>query len=267
MKKIKIVFIVLVYKNVDDIRNFLQNFYISESKIIIIDSFYNHFTSIEIEKLSKEFDADYIGIENKGYGYGNNVGVKYALENYVFDYLVISNPDIFIQKFDVNLLNNGMDSIYAPAIITKTGKAQNPYAHSYFFVFDFLSYISYKFNISFLTFIVIGANKIYREIRLLLFKWTKRTKNKIYAPHGAFIIFGRNALLKLVPLFNEKMFLYCEENHLAQLARQQQIEIFYMPCIKILHYEDGSGKMSKKISYKIKKDSYLEYIRHWYEWK
>jgi GT2 family glycosyltransferase len=257
----------LTYKNVDDIRNFLQNFHVPESKIVVVNSFYNNNTNAEVEKLSEEFDADYICVENKGYGYGNNVGIKHALENYLFDYLIISNPDVFIQKFDVNLLNNDIDSIYAPAITTKTGKAQNPYMYRYFLIFEALRYISYKFNISLPAFMAIGANKIYREIWLLFFKLTKRTKGKIYASHGAFIIFGKNALLKLVPLFNEKMFLYGEENHLAQLAKQRQVEIFYMPDIKILHFKDGSGKIPNKILYKIGKNSYKEYAKYWYNWK
>ena len=36
--------------------------------------------------------------ENGGYGSGNNYGIKYLVENYNSDYILISNPDVIVEE-------------------------------------------------------------------------------------------------------------------------------------------------------------------------
>ena len=52
-------------------------------------------------------------IENKGYAYGNNVGMKYAVKKYAnLETLIISNPDIHISESDVERILVPLKSEY-----------------------------------------------------------------------------------------------------------------------------------------------------------
>ena len=81
MRKIdvEIVFVVLVYRNIDDLQNFIIN---TKSKvkcnykIIVIDAKYSDEVSKDIENICFQNKLVYIQIDNKGYGYGNNVGIR-----------------------------------------------------------------------------------------------------------------------------------------------------------------------------------------------
>ena len=99
MRKIdvEIVFVVLVYRNIDDLQNFIIN---TKSKvkcnykIIVIDAKYSDEVSKDIENICFQNKLVYIQIDNKGYGYGNNVGIEYANNMYEYKYIIICNPDV-----------------------------------------------------------------------------------------------------------------------------------------------------------------------------
>lgn len=50
-----------------------------------------------------------MNVENKGYSYGNNRGIEYCHNNYEYDYIIISNPDIIIKKFDFKVKKTNGD--------------------------------------------------------------------------------------------------------------------------------------------------------------
>ena len=60
------------------------------------------------------------------------------------------------------------------------------------------------------------------------------------------------------------MFLFVEEEHLAQLAIKNNLSIIYQPQILVLHKEDGSTS-SLGDNFRFVKDSYLEYYKTWYK--
>lgn len=259
------VFIVLTYKNTRDIETYLENFNVENSKIIIVNSFYDAFTAAAIKETALRYHCDFIDVENKGYGYGNNIGIRHAIDNYSFDYLIISNPDIEIKKFNLSFLNNNVDSIFAPKIITKDGRRQNPFYYNNLFIITALEYIFVKSNADVLLLIPYAINKVYREARLMLHKIFKLSKERIYASHGSFLIIGKNALMRMFPIYNENMFLYIEEKHLAKLARSKGIVSYYVPNIEVLHKEDGSSdEISNANLRKIGNDSYREYFKYWH---
>ena len=127
MRKIdvEIVFVVLVYRNIDDLQNFIIN---TKSKvkcnykIIVIDAKYSDEVSKDIENICFQNKLVYIRIDNKGYGYGNNVGIEYANNMYEYKYIIICNPDVeFISTLRIeNLCDSEM--IIAPQIIANNNK-------------------------------------------------------------------------------------------------------------------------------------------------
>lgn len=255
-----LVFIVLVYRNTSDLSDFFKSNTLSDAKTIVVNSYYDEETELEFKRLAHEHCADFISVPNKGYGAGNNAGIAYAIENYSFKYLIVSNADITIEKFNRNIFEGFKDTIFAPKILTISGKNQNP---------------SSPFRPSKLREGIV--NKIYsgnhRHLIVLFYVWSRLSKiiyylisplrKKIEAPHGAFFIMPYSVVSRLMPIFNEKMFLFFEENHLGKLARKNNISIRYTPEIVIRHKEDGSINYLSTSIFPLMRQSYMEYYSYW----
>lgn len=91
-----IALIVLNYNDYDTTFHFVEGIrgYSNIQKIIVVD---NHSSDDSYERLSC-LASDKIDViqtsENKGYAAGNNIGIRYALEHYHPEYIIISNPDV-----------------------------------------------------------------------------------------------------------------------------------------------------------------------------
>ena len=119
LTKFDFVYVVLTYRNTKDLSSFFINNTITDSKVIVVNSFYDKSTEVEFQRISNKNLADFINVENLGYGNGNNKGVEFAINNYEFKFLIISNPDVAIIKMDKKyLLNSPKNIIYAPKIFT-----------------------------------------------------------------------------------------------------------------------------------------------------
>lgn len=113
------IIIVLVYRNHEDLEECLQSFrkaIKSNYKCVVVNAFYDEESKIKIKEVSQKYGADFLNEKNKGYGYGNNKGIEYAVNQYDYEFIIISNPDIIVRKFDGKNLKSG--NVYAPIIIT-----------------------------------------------------------------------------------------------------------------------------------------------------
>lgn len=70
-------------------------------------------------------------------------------------------------------------------------------------------------------------------------------------------------LQKLFPLYNERMFLFVEEMHLAMLAKKNGIKFYYDSSIVVNHKEDGSVSFLNNEN-DIQNQSYLEFYNTWF---
>ena len=264
-KKVDIVFVVLTYRNSADLIAFLQSIREKvqyEYKVIIVNSYYDEQSKNLIQKLAEENQCIFLNIDNKGYSFGNNYGIKYAEEYFDYNYLVVSNPDIIIERFDTTLLQESQ-AIYGPIIKTKNGKFQNPYRKSYSPLGEVITYIAHKFRISPLSYFYIIVNKIERELFLKKFRKSESIQEKVYALHGSFQIFTGEVIKQYSPLFNEKMFLFCEEDWLAYRMQKNKVPMYMTKNIKVLHQEDGSVSQEKKL--KTTKEIQKSYIVYYDE--
>lgn len=257
--KYDFVFVVLVYRSIDDLKDFFLHLAVDNSKVIVINSYYDAETEKEFEKLAKKHGADFLSIPNKGYGYGNNRGCEYALSHYRFDFLIISNADILVEELDRSQLD--LTVITAPNIKTIKGKSQNP-AKPYKipYIDDFMYYCITRKHFR-LFWIPIIVNRICRELFYVLNRLLG--KCEIYEPHGAFIIFPYDIIKCEYPLFNENMFLFAEEDHIAMKFLMNHIKVVYNDKIKITHKEDGSVSTIQNIS-EMSRNSFVTYYRYWY---
>lgn len=261
--KYDVVFVVLTYKSSSDLQEFCGSLVKLKmnSKIIVVDAFYSEECSENIRKIAEKYQADYMDIENKGYSYGNNRGLEYAIKNYEFDYAVVSNPDIVIKKFDIEKLDNDY-AVYGPLIHTMSGKRQNPFRWKYFPMGEYIAYKGYKENISQGVWFNIGINKVLREMFFLLEKISGKESYKVYSLHGSFMIFPERVVKTFFPIYFEKMFMFTEEDYVAHRMKKNGIPMFYTKAVEVLHKEDGSVGISKIDTKGITKNSYISYYEN-----
>lgn len=255
-----VVFVVLVYRNTQDLIDFFHHFNLSNCRVIVVNSYYDDESDKEVRDIANKFDADFLSVPNKGYGAGNNAGCRYAMENYQFKYLVISNADVMLERFDINYLEKYDDCIVAPKIINLRRKNQNPstpFTPSH--LKEEFKYWLYNGNHS----ILIWFYYMLSRLEKCLFYCICFCRKAIFSAHGAFVIFPASVLRKLYPLYDERMFLFNEEEHLGRLSISKEIKTLYAPEIKIRHKEDGSMKIGNVNIFEQMKKSYLVYYDNW----
>lgn len=258
-ERFKYVAVVLVYRNINDLIEAIDSYkeHIPSCKIIVVNAYYDEGSMNQIKEVALNESCDFINIENKGYSFGNNTGISYANENYEYDFIIVSNPDITIGKFDDSVLD--IEKIYAPMIISKSGKNQNPMVIRKNKVAEYFVYLGMKKNSKLITILGLLIGKISR--------WTFECLHKdistIYQAHGSFVILGKKVIEKLHPIYDENMFLFAEEGVLAFKSAQMNIETVYTNNIKIYHKEDGSMSLGDfKISDELKKANIYYYEKY-----
>lgn len=266
MKKYNFIFIVLCYVNTDDLRSFLNSVKNINGayKIIVVNSFHDEISKEEFYKIALANDCDFINVPNKGYGYGNNRGIEYAQKNYEYDFLVVSNPDIEFKYFDINLLYGMKDCFIGPNIKTKINKNQNPYKPITMWLINGMEYLGIKQNIKLLWIFGAAINKIIRSIYILLANMLKNPI-RVDTLHGSCMLMGYDAVKKLKgrSLYDENMFLYCEEDEVGYKAKQYDIKIYYDMRLKILHKEDGSTSLLGDMNSRFVRESYIYCYEKW----
>lgn len=261
MIKKKIIFIVLVYGNYRDLKRFNASipFDSKDYKLVVVDSFKNVKSTSEGKSICEEIGAEFITVGNKGYGTGNNAGIIYA-QKYNYDYLFISNPDVEIKSLILEHI--GENEIIGPKVITDSGKNQNPYYYKKEIVgFKLLKKYAFSGK-NFWYYLYLINNKISKTFQWLISN-KQVHKNLVYALHGSFYGMRKNTLTKMIPMFNEEMFLYSEEDHVAELAKSHNINMIYDSDWVIHHHEDGSGYLKNKIKNKIIQESLKAFFEKW----
>ena len=268
MPHYKYVIVILVYRNADDLIECIDSIKtkIKDSKVIVVNAYYDDCSEKRINNIADSEDCVFINIENKGYSFGNNRGIDYAVNNIDFDYLIISNPDIVIRTFDDECINeNKKFGIIAPKIIAASGRLQNPMSVMRNNISEYLEYEGLKNRKKFLFAAGVGLNKITRWFAVLIHKKNDKPY-KIYAAHGSFVIFTRKTIEQLYPVYDENLFLFAEEGVLAKKAKDRGIETGQLDSIIIEHKEDGSMKLSNiSISDELRKANiyyYETYIKN-----
>lgn len=244
--KHKYIFVILVYRNLKDLEDCIRSIKskVNSYKIIVVNSYFDEQSKRDCEAIAISECCDFINIENKGYSFGNNRGIEFAVSNYEFDYLVVANPDTEILEFDDKSLNKLDYDIFAPNIITLRGTHQNPMGISHQKIAHRLLYKGFKNNYKFYIYSVLLITKIIRNFRIFLNKIRDLSIYPIYCAHGSFVILSKKAISVLYPVYDENMFLFAEESVLASKADKIGLRTCFYPSIYIRHKEDGSMKLS-----------------------
>lgn len=268
MEHYNIIFCVLTYKNHTDLEDFIFNLKDNNKvnfsyKIIVVNNYADNESLKIIKDIAIQNNCIFIENENTGYGHGNNKGIEFAKEEFSFDFLVVCNPDTVIKKFDFNSLKGLEKSIIAPEIICNNGKRQNPLAHNDMPKCQKLAYFAFKYRIKTLLYTAIITNKINRYVNNSLMNISKIKRKKVFECHGSYIIFSSYALEKLFPVFDNNIFLFCEESDLAKKAESYNVEIVFNKEIVIFHKEDGSMNLSNNNLNEIQRKSFIYFYEKW----
>lgn len=267
MKKIDLVFVVLVYRNEKDLENFIksvQNTVKGMSfDIVVVNSYFDNESEHEIREVAERYHYAFLNVENKGYSFGNNCGIDYVINHYEFKWIIVSNPDILIQKFDLSNYSSDKDEILGPYIVTSNGKMQNPHWCRENHFSENLLYRAYKDENKYKLYLHLFLQKIPKIFFRLKMKIYK-TRIRVFAVHGSFIIFSHHTITKLKYPFDEEMFLFAEENHLAHLAKKNNVKVWVIPEIQVRHLEDGSVGVANIDIKSNTRESVITYYEKWF---
>ena len=204
-------------------------------EIIVID---NDSKDGSVEELKKIFQDKIIIIESKenlGFGRANNLGIKHSKGKY-----------IFLLNSDTELINNAIKIFYE--YMEQNGKVGVCGGNLYNVNnVPEVSYVLYKNNIFsffFYSYLSIIQDYFYKITKMrknwFHFNYSNKIKEVGYIS-GADMFIRKEALDKS-GLFDENIFMYCEDGDLNFRIRNEGYNIKSIPQVKIFHYLSKSSK-------------------------
>lgn len=208
-------------------------------KIIVVDN--NSTTKDEI-KILKELESEKVEIlsseKNGGYAYGNNLGLKYLEKIGSYEFVAISNPDVYVDEKTLTdcldyLKNHNKVAIVAPRMHFVTGPARRAAWKTRKPIID-----------------IANSTRITEALMFPFLRKGEYSKKdylqedlKVDCIAGSFFI-AKYDSLKKVNYMDEKTFLFYEEDILGARLKNIGLEIHILNNLKFMHYESQTiGKM------------------------
>lgn len=216
-------------------------------KIIVVD---NCSTDSSFEILSN-YITDKIDViktnRNGGYGAGNNYGIKYLVEKYNSEYILLSNPDVIVEsntleKLEIFLRDNLDFIIAAPFMLNKNRKKQ---INTAFRIPGLIDYI-FSFELVWSKWI---SKNFYKDIF-----YEKEEIKEVDGVSGSLFLMDASKMLKY-GMYDENIFLYCEEISLAFKLKNSGLKTALLLQETFIH--NHSVSISKTYTSEIKKHELL----------
>ncbi len=263
----KIGIVILNYLNFEDTIDCLKSLKKQTTKnfeVVIVDNGSNNESVKNIEDEIGSIENFHLvkSINNLGYAKGNNLGIKFLIDKFGINKILIINNDVlFIEKDYIYHLSNIVYSSKVGAIGTKIigsdGLNQNPAKWDYSFEAIQKNIQNYENRISGLkatdslknvllrTKVGKWLQSIKRKNRKLVSDSSKyeRILDKNELLHGSVIMLTENYFSKFKGFYPDT-FLYGEEMILKILFNKSNLKMLYYPQLTILHKEDQSSAMS-----------------------
>lgn len=170
--------------------------------------------------------------KNGGYGYGNNYGIRYITQKFGCKYIIISNPDVSFQIETVYRMKQALDeyenaAIVAPVMCDRNGNRQQMCA------WEIPTKAQYILSAGTL------LGKIFRFDKYnVLFK-NGSNIIKVGCVAGSLFMVRASDMLDF-GMYDEKMFLYCEETCLGYKMKQAGKDILLLRDCTFLHLHGAS---------------------------
>lgn len=231
-------------------------------KIIVVDNCSTDDSYKRIVKLKNEKIDVILSNGNFGYAAGNNIGIAYANEHYEPEYIIVSNPDIEVEaegiKRIISFLEEDINIAVATGLIHNANHqvVQN-------FAWKLPDYKA----------VLRGNSGIFQSL------YEKKTNNSSYynldetgeEPLNVDVVPGcffaiRNKVWKDMQGFDERTFLFWEENILGCRLKKGCLKTYVLPNVQILHKESVSINKNIQSFYKKKKITFQSesvYVRYY----
>lgn len=229
MERCKTVLIILNYNDYQTCYRLLEKVsgYCAFDGIVVVD---NCSTDDSYDMLKiKETDKVRVirNKENRGYAAGNNYGIQYALRKYDPEIIYIANPDVLFEEKAILSLNqifaqNAKAGVVAPLVEQGYNVWNQP---------------GYWGIIEELYLVIFNLHK-----RLIKQKLLKRKEiTEVGVVEGSFLGIRAEAYRE-IGQFDERTFLYCEENILGFMLKRCGWKTYVDPVIVYQHLHSNSIK-------------------------
>ena len=263
----QICFVILHYMDdkitIECIDSILKNIEIDDFKIIVVDNASNN-DSYECmrEYYGEHSKIDWIKNEkNVGFSRGNNIGYRYARENYNPEFIVVGNNDL--DFFQNNFVSKLMEQwkkyrflVAGPDIITLDEIHQNPHRtniRTYENVKKknrnkkwLLSFLRLKKRIPVIRNTSFPENIYFYYEKKMKAKKQETCALKNVVLHGACVIFSKLYIREQEEAFPEYTFMYMEEDILGLRCQRENYISYYLPELQVRHKEKVSTKKIRK---------------------
>lgn len=241
--------VIIHYNDLESVTNLIKNVsnYKVLDRVVIVDNNSKKEIKNELKKLANKKIKLIENSENKGFAYAINIGCKELIKEFKECNIIVSNCDIIIDKEEdikelVNRLDNKKVGVVAPVILennklNRGWKQPGPLMDS-------------LLNVVYIHRILRKKYVFYSE------EHYKDETSKVDVVSGCFFLLKSKTLEK-VNYFDEKTFLYYEENILAKKIKNINLDLIVCNDIIIIHNHSVSiDKNLKKINkLKIQKQS------------
>ena len=251
----KIACVILNYNDADNCVKLAKQLsqYKSIAEIVVVDNC----STDESMDILKQYDSKLLNVvatkHNGGYGYGNNVGARYAFDVLNVDKVLICNPDVSFEDKLVSRLATAMDRYpncgVASAIqYDKNGKEINESAWK---IPKTLNYIfsTGKILSKFVTNFYYSKEMLHR-----------RDVTPVDCVAGSLLLMSREAFEKTGG-YDENVFLYCEETILGCKMKECGLQTYICSDVHYLHLHGIS--ISKSVKSAIKRKQMLLKSHHY----
>lgn len=236
-------------------------------KIVVVDNCSTDDSWNKFQKLQYN-NVTYVKSKtNNGYSAGNNVGIRYLLDTYKnLDKIIISNPDINITQEDLIQIINAVNDTYVitTGLVYNSNKSETCVSLASNWGWKVPLYKDMLCN-CFLSTYKISRNLLKKGIYYNIDNYNNSKYIDVEAVPGCFFVISKDFIEK-INLFDERTFLFGEENILGFQVKERNKKIRIINNTKILHKQSTSINKSIKrnqIKNRYLLDSYDLYMKEY----
>ena len=200
--------------------------------IIVVDNCSTDGSYSALEKYRTDRIIVLCATGNKGYGAGNNLGIKYAKERLQCDVAIIANPDVIFTEECIEKIKYTFSENRDVAVVTALQmKSDGTLFHET--AWDIPSVNEYIFSALFF------IGKLYSKTK----EYNGNTRIAVDCVSGAFLAVDINKFLS-VDGYDERIFLYCEETMLGIKLRNAGFKTLLLTNENYVHHHAVSTQKS-----------------------
>ncbi|MCT4403058.1 MULTISPECIES: glycosyltransferase [Leuconostoc] len=260
------VFVILHYQSFDETTAetmHIINDLSGENRVVIVDNASPNESGKKLEKLflnNKNVDV-ILSNNNTGYAKGNNLGIRYALEKYSPDFIILANNDIefkqnnFSELLQESFQKKNFDILGPDIFVPETGIHQNP-KQSNSYTIEQVQKINNNsirlLNQNNLLFSFRANLKRVSRLRKFVIQKRKATSIKTdtiqlnVVLHGSLLVFSKQFFDKMMIPFDENTFFYFETEILDRKMKELNMIAKYDPSMVVYHHQNTSTRQSFK---------------------